>query len=74
MQKSKCKPNGRQADLPYRKYNVGTTNIFNNVDVVRPQRITMAIGVWISLPDSPAASASGMSASPAASNNAEIRP
>ena len=30
---------------PYRKYSVGTTNMFSSVDVVSPHRITIAIGV-----------------------------
>jgi hypothetical protein len=30
---------------PYLRYNVGTTNMLSNVDVVNPQRMTMAIGV-----------------------------
>ena len=33
------------APPPYRKYNVGTTNMFRSVDVVNPQRITIAMGV-----------------------------
>ena len=33
------------ARLPNRRYNAGTTNIFSAVDVNRPQRITIAIGV-----------------------------
>lgn len=30
---------------PNLKYSVGTTNILSSVDVARPQRMTMAIGV-----------------------------
>src|SRR5258705_547426 len=51
---------------PYLRYSVGTTAMFRIVELTSPHRITMAIGVWISLPDLPAPSASGMSASPAA--------
>ena len=29
----------------YRRYNVGTTTMFSSVDVISPQRITIAIGV-----------------------------
>ena len=36
--------------VAYFKYNVGTTIMFNSVDVMSPHRITMAMGVWISLP------------------------
>ena len=34
-------PDGRA----YRKYIVGTTTMFRSVEVIKPQRITMAIGV-----------------------------
>jgi hypothetical protein len=30
---------------PYRRYRVGTTNMLSNVDVARPHRMTIAIGV-----------------------------
>jgi len=30
---------------PYRRYSVGTTNMLSSVDVVNPQRMTIAIGV-----------------------------
>ena len=30
---------------PYRRYSAGTTNMFKSVDVVRPHRMTMAMGV-----------------------------
>ena len=33
------------ATRPYFRYSVGTTNMFSSVDVVNPQRITIAIGV-----------------------------
>ena len=33
------------AGRPYRKYIVGTTTIFNRVDVINPHRMTIAIGV-----------------------------
>ena len=35
----------RPSYLPYRKYSVGTTNMFSSVDVIRPHRMTIAIGV-----------------------------
>ena len=36
----------RQADgRAYRKYIAGTTTMFRSVEVIKPQRITMAIGV-----------------------------
>src|SRR5437879_6368937 len=58
---------GDNADgFAYLKYNVGTTIMFSSVEVVRPQRMTIAIGVWISLPVFPPPSASGISARPAA--------
>jgi len=40
--------------------------MFNSVEVVRPHKITIAMGVWISLPVLPPPSASGMRARPAA--------
>ena len=41
--------------------------MFSAVEESRPNRITIAIGVWISLPGSPPLSASGTRARPAAS-------
>ena len=35
----------RLSYLPYRKYRVGTTNMLSSVDVARPHRMTIAIGV-----------------------------
>ena len=32
-------------DLPYFRYNVGSTMMLSSVDVIRPHRMTMAIGV-----------------------------
>jgi hypothetical protein len=43
----------------------GTTIMFNSVDVINLHRMTMAMGVWTSLPACPPASASGTSASAA---------
>ncbi len=40
--------------------------MFKAVEDTSPHRMTMAMGVWISLPGSPPASASGTRASPAA--------
>ena len=57
---------GRADGRAYRRYIVGTTTMFRRVDVINPHRITMAIGVWISLPAFPPPNASGISASPAA--------
>ena len=58
---------GDYADgFAYFKYNVGTTIMFNSVDVMSPHRITMAMGVWISRPVLPPPRASGISARPAA--------
>jgi len=31
--------------VPNLRYSVGTTNMFSSVDVARPHRMTMAIGV-----------------------------
>ena len=39
--------------LPYRRYIAGTTTMLSSVDVTSPHRMTIAIGVWISLPAFP---------------------
>ena len=47
--------------------------MFNRVEVNSPERMTIAIGAWISLPGLPAPSATGISARPAASAGLRLK-
>ena len=52
----------RHRSRPQRKNSTGTTTMLSTSDVSNPPSTTIASGCWISLPDSPAASARGRSA------------
>src|SRR5262249_17295069 len=59
---------GPESDLrpfPNTRYSAGTMNRLTNVDVIRPPRMTIAIGCSISWPGMLPAITSGTSASPA---------